>query len=432
VRLLATVTRIAAAAVLAVGWLLPTVAPARAVDSYGVSKPTAGATVSGLVVLESTVTANSVEEITGVDVGFLRGGAFYGEAATLDHAAGPRTGGTSQWSARLNPQRSWLAGGQPMPNGAYRIQVRVRSAVQGVAQDATEWVGHEVVFDVPAPATTTYATVLSDETGTVEVSWDATTVPDFTRYVVERATNGSGYEPLREIAAPSTTTVVDNAPAGASYAYRVTVHRTGGRGGERASQPSVPATVTIARAAEPSPTEAEPSPSPGASQPADPADPGEPSDPGSPAPSPTAPGVAAAPSPGDAPAAPGLAPSPSDTPRLNLGPRPSGSIRVDSAIAPPPLADVGTGSPQAAPPDVERDLTTFEELLDYGQEIPTNREVTERQVVQVPGTGGVRGGGAIEVFQRDFDEREVLTVVAAGLVLTLTGGHVLRFARARH
>lgn len=430
----ARIAGFAAAALVAAATLLAPLRVATAVDDYWVAQPGAGATIAGATTIRANVTTNSVEEVTRVDVAFLRAGVPYGSPGTLDHRDGPRTGGTSQWGGSLDPLKAWVDGGKPMHNGAYRVQVRVHTSVQGVAQEPTPWQGHEVVFDVAPPSTTATAAVVNEDARTVQVQWQQTAVPDFTRYVIERARDGGAFAPIQEVPSASVTRITDTLPADGRYAYRVTVFRAGGRGGQRSSAPSESSAITVGTA-DPTPRPT-PSPAPAPSN--------------APAPGATSgPGGGPAPAPGDPPA-PGPAPGGvAGNPGEQPSERPSGSstspgpllrrggsgMGTNSRSATPPrLAEADAPQPQAAPQAGTGD-DVFRRNL-YGSDTHNTRTVTERHVVQVPGTGGydtrVRTQErTITVFDREFERREVLPVAALGLLLITLAAHLGRFVRSR-
>jgi hypothetical protein len=411
------------AVVLALAWVLAAALPATAASSTLVA-PGAGAVISSAApfAIRADATAGAFETVDGVEVRL----ASLPNTRAMDHTGGDRRG-TSSWSATLNPMNAWASpGGGPLPNGSYTLEVRVRYLVAGAPRPPTDWRGHAIVLDVPPPATTVTASVVEVTARTVSVSWQPVSLPDFQRYVVQRAAGTGSYTDIAEVTSAGTTRFLDAAPSHGEWRYRVVVARASASGGSKTAT-SEPATVSFAPpppppAPIPTPTEPEPGqPDPTEPGTPDPTEPGEPGEPGDSEPPVDPPGGTENP---DAPpagdgqdgtAGGGGAPS-------SNGPVP-GTPAARSAI--PSIVTAPEPQPRRAPAVAAPGDTTFEEFLDFDLE----QEITERHVVVEPDEPVRTQTGTLAIFERELDQERVLVPIAGGLLLMVTAGHLLRLSR---
>lgn len=401
---------------LAFGWLLVSALPARAVTEWGVEQPASGASVSEASYVRAYARSVSGEQVDGMRVRFrAEGGGQSGQVRDLSFASGQQDAGSerSTWARPFDPLASGWHGGAPMPNGHYTVEAQAVSSVESVdfgeeLHRESDWRGHRITVDAPPPATSVSAQVANAESGAVQVGWSATSVPDFRRYVVQRASAGGGFTDVHTAQDAAAVSYTDTVDGDGEYRYRVRVVRAGADG-ERASM-SDPTAVSV-RAA---PDEGQ---SPGGDG-GDGQDTGGPDAAGSP----------------DGPGSPGATSGSADSPQLSTrseSPSTSGSQGDTRAPRTAPDPEVGT---DFEPPSGD----VFEENLDY--DVP---EGQRPQAAEQEGeTGGSEGsrqsaprgqasepeGGRLTVLNgRELNSEEVLVPVAAGLVLTLGGMHVRRF-----
>ena len=408
-------------------------APAMAVEEWGVAAPSSGTTIRDRTHLSAFATAMPAERVEAVVLRLIGPGLAGAPTRELQFEAGTPDGGRSAWGIDLEPLASWAAGGGPMANGRYRIEVQVRSSLQGVPQEPTGWQGHAIVLDVPPPATRVEVAVAAADARTFDVTWQPVSVPDFVRYEVERAAGLDGpWATVARVPAAGATELIDAVEEPGDYRYRVVVVRAGGDGGE-ATTASSPQAARMP-AADPAPATG-PSPS----DPPDPAGPsglptdgaaGLPGDPSSPTPSPSAspgPGAGAAVAPTDGSGVvPGL-PAPltsqgtAQAPPQTLVQAPSITVSPGPAQVP---ARVPLTAPQGgmSPPGGD----VFNPVLD----LPQRPGAKVEQGSVTAHAGGVRRQ-VLEVFDSTtVDPRGVLVPIATGLLLTLVGLHLRRFLRS--
>lgn len=272
----------------------------------------------------------------------------------------PSTKQASSWQAHLDPLAD-----EPLPNGRYLLEIRAVTSAAGQAAEPTEWVGHDVVLDVPPPRVAVYAEPQAPDYNSVEVTWTATALPDFIAYHIERGQDGR-WATIASVVDQERSSITDVVAEPGHYDYRVRVVRSDGQGGSRQSISEV------------------------ASVSADPADPQN-----------------SAPEPQQATQPqPGLAPGP-----VTVRPAPP-------AIDGPPAV--------AAPTLVPFDDGVFEETLPFDSE-PPDRTVTETETAFQDST--VRGGGGLAVLTESGDERRAAMAFATGLLLVVAAGHMWRLSR---
>lgn len=213
---------------LACGWLVTGMGPAAAVADWGVTSPGSETLIDGSLDLGVFVQAAEGEQVQGVAIRFLRDGWPFGEIGVLSYRAGPLGGGRSDWGSRLNPNASWVLGGQAMPNGLYDVQTRAK-LLTSTGERWTEWRGHAIALQVPPPATA--LTVRSGGDGQIEVGWRQVQLPDFVRYDVERSADGANWVVVASTARPDATRITDSPPSG-MWRYRTRVVRSDGQGGQ--------------------------------------------------------------------------------------------------------------------------------------------------------------------------------------------------------
>lgn len=435
------VATVVATVLAAAGWLLVAAAGAGAVEpgDYRVTDPPAGGQITGPIVFVATVDSGPLEQVEVVEMRLLRNGSRVGPVRAMDYAGGERNAGTSRWERGLNPLSSWTADGEAMPNGPYQVEIRVISQAPG-QRETTNWAGHTVNVRVAPPATTVSARVVSREARTVEVSWEPVPLPDFRRYVVQRAPEQGGFTTVAELTSSNADSTVDVVPDHGTWRYRVQVVRASGNGGELSST-SAEQQIEVPEPAPPNPTNpgdtlpGEDDPDDGSGDDAG-DDPdggsGDDSGDGVPAPGDGDQDVPGTDEPGDdGQAGDEQADEDDDAAagrqefgvRRGRGTSPSIRSREVPAISTPD----GGGESSAPPPEVDPGQQMFEEVLPYDQQ-PQDRQVTEveRELVD---HGGTREGGTLAIYDRELMTEEVLQPVAAGLLLFVLAGHVLRFSR---
>jgi hypothetical protein len=386
-----------AALALALVTVLAVGAPAQAVE-HRLRSPQAGSTHTGEPFHVIAQVDADVRPVAGVQVRVLRDGEPYGAPRAMelqDEAADTGPGSTSTWWVEepLDPRAAWLLDGAAMHNGTYRVETRVTMHSLGGTED-TDWAGHDVVLDAPARAPAVRARVVDQATRTVEVTWDASTVPDFRRYVLQRE-GADGWADVAAMTAPSEVRAVDVVPEPGAYRYRVVVVRASADGDDLPTT-SEARSVTIdpppPQPSEPPPTETderagEDGDAGGAGADGDPAD-----DAGT-----------------ERPSGPPSVPS--------TGGSSAPSFRSEDTPTAPPT----TGQVQGMHPDL------FEETLPYEDVAEMPEQVRERVTHVTPGE--VVEGGTLSIHERELAIDQVLTPVAGGLLLFVVAGHVLRLRR---
>lgn len=399
---------------LALGWLVAVAAPARAVAEWGVEQPGPGGTVTGSTHVQAFARSVKGEQVDGMRVRFRAvGGGQSGQTRSLSFTDRREEGAGTQrstWARPFDPLSSGWHGGAAVPNGRYVVEAQAVSSVESVdfgdeLRRESGWRGHQITVDAPPPPTSASARVTDAEAGAVEVSWTAASVPDFRRYVVQRASAGGGFTDVHTATDAAAVSYADRVDGDGDYRYRVRVVRAGASG-ERESV-SEPAAVAV----QGSPPEGDSEEGPDGGD-------GE-GDGGSGG--------------GGASGSPGRA----DSPRL--------STRTEGGSGSEP-SDDDVRAPRTAPgPGVDDDFErpsgdVFDETLDYdtaqGQppraaDREQDREQDGRDGEDEPVPRGQASGperGGLTVWNgRELGSREVLVPVAAGLVLILGGLHVRRF-----
>lgn len=365
-------------------WLVVLAAPASAAAAWGVEQPAEGArlNVPDPVTVVAFVDPHPSERVEEVEARFVRDGTVVGRRRSLQFASSEETGPgqrRTRWTGELDPLASqWLAG-EPMPNGHYELEARAHLSVQDVPQEPTPWEGHEVIIDVDPPATRAEARVLDDEAREVELRWEPVALPDLTRYLVERAAHGEEFTEIAEVAADAEPVVTETLPGDGVYHYRVRVLRSAADHGERRSEWSEHASVTIGG---PEPEESEPSEEPGGEGEAE----------------------------GGATGAPPL---------------------VEPERAPAPEQPTARGTPQTE--------GRYAPTLDYG-ELPSPEPVPEPETVPPPpaaegaephplAAAAPESRSTLHI-ERELVPERVLVPIAAGLVLTVGSCHLWRLRGA--
>lgn len=304
-----------------------------------------------------------------------------------------------------------------MPNGHYTVEAQAVSSVESVdfgdeLHRESDWRGHRITVDAPPPPTSVSAEVVDAEAGTVKVSWTASSVPDFRRYVVQRASAGGGFSDVHTAQDMAAASHTDTVGGDGEYRYRVRVVRDGADG-ERTSM-SDPAPVSVQASPDDEETPDDDSGDPGE----DGVDAEGPEDAGD----------------SDEPGSPGVTSGSADSPQLS----------TRSEDAPSSESQEETRAPRTAPdPDVGTDFErpsgdVFEEELDYDTPEGQPPQAAEQEGEEGDREGGGRAiprgqasqpeGGRLTVLNgRELNSHEVLVPVAAGLVLALAGMHVRRF-----
>lgn len=365
----------ALALLLAGAWLAVGARPAAAAVEWGVQSPGAGATVDGAFTLNAYVDSFADEAAQTVRARFRRGDQPVGEVLSLSQQGGgeaTRLPGVQRttWRTVANP------GG--MLNGTYVLEVSVTNSRY---PEGSPWQGHEIVVDVAPTAKLETVRVANAAERHVEVRWQRSSAPDFRRYVLQRAAGGGSFQDVATVATSDTSTHVDTVPDYGEYRYRVKVVRSNASGGEHEAV-SEPRTVSV----EPDASER---PETGNRPPGE-----------------RTPVTATPPEGGAAP-----------PPRPSTPPPASGG-QGGGATARPPR------SRAAAPPGANQ---TFEEFLDYGELPDFTQEQPQPQVAEGAGIED----GTLQVFgDGESDPDRALVPIAAGLVFTLGGLHILRFLRS--
>jgi len=372
------------ALLLALAWTVAAARPAAAVAALQIASPREGAVVTGPTALTVTVDTDLVETAEAVDARLTRGGSQVGGVQPLRYAGGEVTGGRSSWVSSIDPLASWAAGGNALPNGTYRLEVRARSDAE-----TTGWTGQPLVVDA-APPPTSAAVALDGQA--VRITWQPVNVPDLLRYTVERGVGQDAFEPLTTLEGGGATAATDaQPPAGSTARYRIVAARAGAGGGERTST-SAPEAVDVPAA--------EPSPAPTPSAPA------------------TAPGTGQAdPATGEA------APQPPRRPPPRRAPLPPTQAIVPPAA--PPTPEEALPPAALAPPD------TFAEELPFadGQPVATGAEAGGELAFAAGDDTelGADGSGLEVIVERTLVPQRVLVPVAGGMILVLCAAHVWRF-----
>jgi hypothetical protein len=383
------VARSTLALLLALGWVLAAALPGEAaVVRYGFESPSDGATIEQSATVGVYVDHGPPGEADRVEVRFVRGGAVAGSAHALQRTDDGDTGGgrRTRFAAAFDPLASAWHGGGVAPNGRYLLEMRVRERYTDEQERWTPWTaGPQVTVNAPAPATQASARLADPETRAIEVTWATvgTKLPDFTRYVVQRASGGGDFTEIYVGLDASEGSFTDLAPEDGSYRYRVTVHRLAGDGGERASAPADSAAVDTR----------------GGSSAGDTDDPAT-----------------------EEPEAGGGGDD-------RLRNRSSGSISPSSGPSgslPSSIRPRSTDTPQAAGPGPSN---VFEGTLDYGEIPEGERTVTERRLVAAGDDAYAGGGGMLNIMERELAPEQILVPIAAGLVFTLAGLHIRRFLK---
>jgi hypothetical protein len=407
----------AAALVLAAAMLLAAGQPAHAVNAHGVESPQAGERVSGPVTITAFADTHQFERAESVQIRLMRGGAPVGPPRGMSHASGERTDARSRWTTPLDPMASWATDGRPMPNGTYAFQIRV-TASNPAGEEVTRWNGHDVVLDVAPPPTTVSARVVDTSSRSVEVSWEQTRVPDFTRYTVQRRGDGEDWADITTMSTATTTRFVDVTPQPGTWLYRVVVARVGGTGGERTSTSGEQSAQVDGPAAPEAPVPVPGEPPPDGTTPPDGSTPEEGGGGDE--------GGAGGDGGDGASGEDGSGSDGSGGSGSRFGQRP-GSIRAPSIGSNTvPQAPPSSPSPNTAPPHPRTGTDVFEEELPYDVELE-EREIVERQTIVEPGER--IEGGTLSIHNRELQLEEVLPPLAGGLLMFVVAGHVLRLRR---
>jgi hypothetical protein len=410
--------------------------PAHAVERVEVVSPSRGGAITGPTDIVVAVDANALQQVDLVQVRMSQAGLPGGTVRGLNQIGGERSGGQSRWATQIDPLRSWAADGQAMANGVYALQAQVTWTGPG-GQQQTGWSGHDVMVDAAPPATALQVRVIDAAARSVELTWDRIDLPDFRRYVVQRAAPGGSFGDIAVLATSSTTRFIDAVPEPGAYRYRVVVVRASATGGDRTST-SAERGVEVAPAGEPQPDPSEepgddPVPAPG-----DVPTPGGGEDrPGGSGGSGGSGGTGdggrdAAPGAGDdgGDAEPGAGDADGRGP-LDVRPG-SGTVRSGSATV--PRVRTGSDAPDVAdvaPPAVSGpDDDGFSETLPFGD---VDREVVLERIEgeqASPLRRGVDAGdGTLSIYDREIALEQVLPPLAGGLLLFVSAGHVLRLRR---
>jgi hypothetical protein len=382
---------------LALGWVVAAAVAAEAtVVRYGFESPSDGAQVEQTTTIGAYVDHGPPGEVDRVEVRFLRGGAVAGGSHVLQRTDDVDTGGgrRTRFASSFDPMASAWHGGGVAANGRYILEMRVRERYTDAQERWTPWTaGPQITVNAAPPATRATARLADPETRSIEVGWETvgTKLPDFTRYVVQRAAGGNEFGEVYVSLDASEGSFTDVVPDDGTYRYRVTVHRLGGDGGERASAPAdSPAVDTQAGqdpAAEETSRPREDSEEPGADGGGD----------------------------------------------DGLRNRSSGSISPSSGPSgslPSSIRPRSTDTPEAAGPGVGPS-SIFEGTLDYGEIPEGERTITDRRLVAAGEDAyGPSSGGMLNIMERELAPEQILVPVAAGLVFTLAGLHIRRFLRS--
>lgn len=177
-----------------------------------VTAPGAGAAVTGSRVV---VEARGLVQAEAAQARILASGQ-----ERMANLSGPEgfTGG-SRWVGNLD-----LTG---LPNGVARVEGRAQ-----FSGNMSEWSGHDVHLDLPAPAITLHVSPVAGRSDAVSLAWPAAGIPDVSSYELQRALAGAGYEPLVTVGADQLAHTDVGLPPG-DHRYRVRAVRPGGSGGAK-------------------------------------------------------------------------------------------------------------------------------------------------------------------------------------------------------
>lgn len=186
-------------------------AGAQLLTSVGVAEPGSGAAVSG---------SRVVVEVRGLGKAEAAQARIIvaGQTRTVD-LAGDSGAGSSRWVGNFD-----LGG---LPNGPARVE---GSARFGGSNSQTEWSGHDVRLDIPAPAISVNVAPVAGHGDAAALTWSAANIPDVTGYEVQRALAGQGFEGLLTTGADQLAHTDVGLPPG-EHGFRVRALRPGGSGG---------------------------------------------------------------------------------------------------------------------------------------------------------------------------------------------------------
>lgn len=208
-----SIVRVATAACALVA-LAAVPAGAQMLTQVAVVEPPAGASVAG---------SRVVVEVRGIgQADMAQARITAGGQTRASDLSGPESiPAGSRWSGNLN-----LSG---LPNGPARVEARARFAG---SESPTEWSGHDVRLDLPAPAISLTVSPVAGRPDAVALTWSAAGVPDVTGYEVQRALAGGGYEGVLT-AGPGQHAHTDVSVPPGDHRYRVRALRPGADGGSR-------------------------------------------------------------------------------------------------------------------------------------------------------------------------------------------------------
>lgn len=200
------------AAAVAVVALVALPAGAQVLTQVSVAEPVSGAAVGGPRVV---VEVRGLSQADSVEARVLSAGQD-----RIRALSGPENLPTgSRWSGNLD-----LSG---LPNGPARIEARAQLAG---SSSPTDWSGHDVRLDLPAPPIALNLAVVQADA--VALSWPHAGVPDVATYDLQRALAGGGYEPLVTVDGGQLAHTDVEVPAG-DHRYRVRAVRPGADGAPR-------------------------------------------------------------------------------------------------------------------------------------------------------------------------------------------------------
>lgn len=409
---------------LASAWLVVTsAAPAHAVAEWGVEQPASGSTVTGATHVRAFARAVKGEQVDGMRVRFRSAdGGSSGQTRDLSFTGLEQNAGTerSTWARPFDPLASDWHGGAVMPNGRYVVETQAVSSVESIdfgneLRRESDWRGHQITVDAPPPPTSVSAQVTDPQAGTVQVNWTASVVPDFRRYVVQRASAGGDFTDVHTTDDSAAASHTDRVDGDGEYRYRVRVVRAGAEG-ERESA-SEPAAVTVQDPASEGGDGEDPDGGDSADEEDEDGDPGD---------------AGASGSPGSA-----------DPPQLSTRSEgPSGPDASDATREPRTAAGPGVDD-DFEPPSGD----VFEERLDYDvaeggrapqaggqapqaaeqEQTPRDGRDGEQEPMPREQASGAEGSRLTIWDGRELNSQEVLVPVATGLVLILGGLHLRRF-----
>ena len=350
--------------------------------------------------------------------------------------------GSQRWETALDPRSS----AQTLPNGTFMLEIRT---VQR-GGPSLPYVGHAVELRVPPPRRTLVGEPVVGNSQQVRLSWDRVTLPDFEAYRIERRadTEGAAWSTVLDVVDQSSVEAIDTVPEEGAYRYRLAVVRgrgaspEAGDGGElRSTSPvtGVRATTQNPGTFTPPADDAVP-PADSAAVPADdrtgddevgddgvtdgagPAGPGVITRPGV-LPRPTSDqqadglGGAAPAGPTQPAAGPGGGGEPELAAQVPVDPRPVPQVPPSESLEP---------SETAATPAPPLGTEVFEDLLPFEQ-TASEMVLTETETAFIDGE--VIEGGSLNIYteQRLDQQVEILSAVAAGLLLLLVSGHIRRY-----